>query len=80
MVVFIGIIAGCFIIGGALLFYFNNCNHVYAQIYHFETPSEADTLQAYGMKPNTHTSLTRKYVTDYQCSKCHKLHRKIVKS
>lgn len=51
------------------------CNHDFEMVHHFEIPSEFDIVLANGKVANTHCSLTRKYVTDYKCTKCGKIKR-----
>lgn len=51
------------------------CRHKYKLINQFEMMSEFDIIVSNGKIPNTHNSITRKMVTDYQCEKCNKLKR-----
>ncbi len=53
--------------------------HIYDIINQFETKSVAEQLHDMHLRPNTHTSFCKKYITDFKCSICGKLKRKIVK-
>ena len=54
--------------------------HNYNIINQFETKSEAEQLHEMGLRPKTCSSFQKLYVTDFKCSICGKLKRKIVKS
>lgn len=56
------------------------CNHNWKELQHFEIPSEAENVRSMGYKPNTHMGLKVTYVTDYTCTKCGKLKRKVIKT
>jgi hypothetical protein len=48
------------------------CVHDYEMTHEFEIPSKADMISSLGLKPNTHTSFKRKYITDMKCTNCKK--------
>ena len=56
------------------------CSHDYDEIKHFVVESKLDIIRENGYRPNTATSVTRLYVTDYKCKKCKKLKRKTLKT
>lgn len=79
MVEIICIVVIVFVLGIIMLRYLDGgfCQHEYEEIKHFVIPSELDNVKENGFKPNTLCSVTRKYVTDYRCKKCGKIHRKV---
>ena len=56
------------------------CNHNWKELRHFEIPSVAANVKAMGYKPFDYMSAKVKYVTDYTCTKCGKLKRKVIKT
>ena len=51
--------------------------HEYVLIDKTVTDSQAEILFEMGLRPNTHTSFTKKYVSVFQCRICNKL--KVIK-
>ena len=51
------------------------CNHDYTLLNQIEIKSEFDIVGESGRTPNSHTSITRTYITDYKCNKCGKIKR-----
>lgn len=56
------------------------CNHDYEKINEFVTKSEFEQIKDRGLIPTTHSSNSKKYITDFKCKKCLKLKRLVVKS
>jgi len=56
------------------------CKHDYVLVNQFELPSEYDIVVESCYRPKTSCSLTRKMVSDYKCSECGDIKRKIVKT
>lgn len=54
--------------------------HNYEIINQFETKSETEQLHEMGLRPNTHSSFSKKYITDFRCSICGKQKRKVIKN
>lgn len=54
------------------------CNHDYSKTNQYTTASEVEMLKKIGCTPNTHCSTKRKIVFEYKCTKCKKLHIKVV--
>jgi hypothetical protein len=48
------------------------CAHDYEIINEFTVMSKAEMIHGLGLKPNTHTSFKRKYITDLKCNHCRK--------
>lgn len=51
------------------------CSHDYHLINQFTIPSQYDAVVESGWTPNSFSSLTRKYVSDYKCSNCNSFKR-----
>jgi hypothetical protein len=56
------------------------CNHNYELINQCLMESEFDMIVRSGMVPTTWTDQCRKLITDFKCTKCGKIKRKIVKN
>lgn len=56
------------------------CKHEWKELKHFEIPSEAENVYNLNYKVEYIHSFNKSYVTDYTCSKCGKLKRKIIKT
>lgn len=56
------------------------CEHDYVIVNETILKSEIELLKDIGLVPKTHCSAKRKLITDFKCTKCNKIHRKIVKS
>jgi len=56
------------------------CSHDYIEVKHFVVKSKFDVIKEGGYVPNTWSSTTRIYVTDYKCPKCKKLKRETIKT
>jgi len=54
--------------------------HNFIVMNEFSTDSQAEQLCSMGLRPNTWTSFSKKYITDFKCTICNKMIRKIVKS
>lgn len=54
--------------------------HSYKILTQVETKSEAEQLYSMGLKPNTHSSFTKKYMVVAECSVCGKLKKFIMKA
>lgn len=51
------------------------CKHEYKVIAEKQIPSKVDMTAQLGYTPNSWQSMTRKYVTVLNCTKCGKIHK-----
>ena len=49
------------------------CRHDYVKIESYETKSQAEQLHEMHLRPNTHSSFDKKYVTILKCTQCGKI-------
>ena len=56
------------------------CEHDYTLIDKLDIKSEYDIVVDSGRTPNSHISITRKYVSTFKCNKCKKIKRLIEKT
>ena len=53
------------------------CGHDYELVHEKETYSEFEQVYNVGRTPNTHCSLSKKYIQTFKCSKCGRVKQKV---